>query len=224
MRRFLITACISFAITLSLSAQTPQLFNNPQQLSTAFFDSAFAQEAELSSEPEAVSPEEESSADSAESDTLPPTGDERVFQDDFLPPDLPDTTIETFSPWRATAGALFVLGLLFVAVWVAKKFTKSGTVFTAGRQLKVIESISIGAGKQVVLLKAGKRMVLLAVSSAGISALDRFPASELGGDESISGTIEAEALEEENITGLFEEKLSEMRRKLKGAGDDSEQK
>ncbi len=210
-------------MTLSLSAQTPQIFNNPQQLSTILSSLAFAQEEEPSTDSETAAPDEESAAESAETDVLPATGDERVFQDDYLPPDLPDTKIETFSPWRATAGALFVLGLLFVAVWAAKRFTKSGTVFTAGRQLKIIETISLGAGKQAVLLKAGNRMILLGVSSAGITALDRFPATELGGDEGMTGAAEAEGLEEESVTGLFEEKLSEMRRKMKGAGDDSDQ-
>ena len=224
MLRHLITTVISVAMLLTLSALNRDSINTYQHLSTLFASEAFGQDSaddgsESSSASGEATPMESEEAELE--DILPSLEGERIFHEDFLPADMPEPIIETFSPWRATAGALFVLGLLFVFVWALKKYTKSGAVFTAVRKLKTLESMPVGAGKQIVLVKAGSRVLVLGVSQAGINLLDKFPASEFDKSGEDSGMEEGTGLEEQDSAGLFEEKLSEMRRRFKEDEDDA---
>lgn len=220
MRRFLITAVISIAMSLIISTNSGRFTNIHPQFSTFITQAAIAQEEAGDAAPVPVEPSAEQLTEQPALEILPESGGDKIFQDDYLPPDLPETTIETFSPWRATAGALFVLGLLMVFVWAAKKYMKPGTVFTATRRLKLLETMPLGAGKQLMLVRAAGHVLLLGITQAGITALDKFSFAELENHDAGLGAEDAVGLEEEKVTGLFEEKLSEMRRRLKEKDND----
>ena len=65
-------------------------------------------------------------------------------------------------------GILFIIFLAYVGTkWLSKKYSR----VSMGKNMKVLERISLGPDKSIVLVTVGKKAYLLGVSSKGIDAL-----------------------------------------------------
>ncbi|MEP0814748.1 MAG: flagellar biosynthetic protein FliO [bacterium] len=205
----LIKLIISTTILASITLFSFPVFNNCQHFSCGI---SFAQDAGQAEQAKKGGPSE--AGKSAASDAGK-TG-EPMFRDDFVPEDLPESGIDRYNPWGAFAGVLFVLGLLFLGAHFIKKIYKIDT-FSAARQLKVIESVSVGTGKQVVLIKAGKFALVVGVTQGAISLLDKMTLDELGRSQA-SDLDEGRLLEAPPAPGAasFQEKLRQLRQRING--------
>lgn len=167
---------------------------------------------------------QESPDDDSLSDFLPSNdASGPVFKEDFLPEDMPEADIDSFNPWQAVAGSLLVLALLFVLVWFLRKFAGPNLRFTLGRQMRHIETLSLGMGKQVILVQVGDRILILGATQNGISLLDKMSSEQFKmlQDREFEH-VEMVSIEEidEPIETSFSEKLGEVRKRLEEVKDE----
>jgi len=92
------------------------------------------------------------------------------------------------SPWRSGAIILVCLALLFAAIAIGKRFRLSGAK-GAMRALSVIETISLGAGRQITIMEMGDSALILGVTPQSINLLDKVPLVLMSG--SYQGTVNA---------------------------------
>lgn len=74
---------------------------------------------------------------------------------------------------------LLVLGLLGGVLWLLKRFRLApGTLVPASTPLAVIAARGLGPRRQLVLVRVGRRLLVLGVSEAGIRTLQRLDEDE----------------------------------------------
>lgn len=76
-----------------------------------------------------------------------------------------------------TVGLVFVLLMIFVVAWAAKRFT--GLTASHKGNLKVLSGISLGSREKAVLIKAGNQHLLLGVAPGRVVTLHTFEAGEI---------------------------------------------
>ena len=79
------------------------------------------------------------------------------------------------------AALLLVIGLLAGLSFVLRRW---GRVQSAGPHLAVIETLPMGQGRSMSLVRAGKRLFLVGVTNQGISLVSEMGDHELGDAES----------------------------------------
>ena len=80
--------------------------------------------------------------------------------------------------WTQWASGLCVVLILILAcAWLLRKFNHLSV--SGGATLKIMGGISVGARERIVLLKAGKRQLLVGVSPGRIQALHIFEEGEI---------------------------------------------
>ncbi len=79
------------------------------------------------------------------------------------------------------AALLLVIGLLAGLLFVLRRW---GRVQSAGPQLSVLETLAMGQGRSMSLVRAGKRLFLVGVTNQGISLVSEMGDHELGDAES----------------------------------------
>lgn len=68
-------------------------------------------------------------------------------------------------------GVLFIIFLAYIGTkWLSRRYTN----LSRSNQMKVLERISLGQDKSIVLVSIGKKAYLLGVSAKGIDALQNF--------------------------------------------------
>ena len=73
-------------------------------------------------------------------------------------------------------GVVFVILLAYVGTgWLAKKYVGTG----AGKNMRVIERLSLGQDKSLLLVRVGGKTLLLGVSGKGFEVLRELDADEL---------------------------------------------
>ena len=115
-----------------------------------------------------------------------PTLDEVLsgeVQDEALGSQVPG-----LSPWRSGAIILVCLALLFASVAIGKRF-KLSAARGSTRSLSVIETISLGAGRQITIMEMGETALILGVTPQSINLLDKVPLVLMSG--SYQGTVNA---------------------------------
>jgi len=76
-----------------------------------------------------------------------------------------------------TIGLVFVLLMILVVAWVAKRFT--GLAANHKGNLKVLSGVSLGSREKAVLIKAGNQHLLLGVAPGRVVTLHAFEAGEI---------------------------------------------
>jgi flagellar biogenesis protein FliO len=116
----------------------------------------------------------------------------------YTPPSWPDTPDPRSLLTRVAVGTVVVLGLCVGTLLVLKRCTGAGAVKNSGgKQLRVVESLSLGNRCALHLIAAGNRQVLAGVDSSGIKALVALPDSfenalnEVQADETSTSQAEA---------------------------------
>ena len=66
-------------------------------------------------------------------------------------------------------GLIFVLFLFFACIWVLKKL--NGFSVNPGKKIQILESLTLGMREKIVLLKAGDKQVVLAITPGKIEKL-----------------------------------------------------
>lgn len=91
------------------------------------------------------------------------------------------------SPWRSGAVLALCLALVFSAMWAAGKLRGR---FPAGmkRAMALIESISVGPGRQICIVELGQDALVLGVTPQSINLLDKLPLA--GFTESYNRTVQ----------------------------------
>lgn len=92
------------------------------------------------------------------------------------------------SPWRSGAIILVCLALLFASIAIGKRFRQAAAK-GAARSLSVIETISLGAGRQITIMEMGETALILGVTPQSINLLDKVPLVLMSG--SYQGTVNA---------------------------------
>jgi flagellar protein FliO/FliZ len=64
---------------------------------------------------------------------------------------------------------ILVLGVIFGAAWILKKF--KGVEVTGKKQLKIVESISLGSKEKIAVIRCGEQFMLLGITPNQISHL-----------------------------------------------------
>ena len=95
-----------------------------------------------------------------------------------------------------TVGLMFVLLLIIAAAWFTKRFTGFGSA-QAG-QLKVLSGVSLGSREKAVLIRAGKRHLLLGVAPGRVETLHTFEEGEIS------------ELATQEASGAFQDSLQKM--------------
>ena len=91
------------------------------------------------------------------------------------------------NPWRSMAVVLVCLALIFVGVAASKKLR--GPFKLGKRAIAVIESISLGTGRQITIVEMGGCALVLGVTPQSINLLDKVPLGLM--NEAYSGTVNA---------------------------------
>jgi flagellar biosynthetic protein FliO len=100
-----------------------------------------------------------------------------------------------YNPIRSFGMVLLVLALLFAAAWVARKL-KNPLRGISQQTLAVIETVSIGPGRQLVIVEMNDDALVLGVTPHSINMLDKVPLAQLNG--SYSRTVNSIIQREEN--------------------------
>ena len=143
-----------------------------------------------------------------------------IFQDDFLPENLPETEIDAYSPWRGVAGVFFVLGILFVAVWALRKFTRNPLTFAVNRRMRIIETLPLTMGKQIHIVQVGAYVLIVGSTQSGLTLLARMRMDEVtefvesGVEFAEEGALEPPVEADTDGKGLFKRRLDEIIGKL----------
>lgn len=97
------------------------------------------------------------------------------------------------SPWRSLAVMLLCLGLLFTGLWAAGRL-RSPLSALRQKSLAVIETINIGAGRQIIIVEMHEEALVLGVTPHSINLLDKLPLQEMSGSYSrtVTAIIERE--------------------------------
>jgi flagellar biosynthetic protein FliO len=90
------------------------------------------------------------------------------------------SSLSGYNPVRSGAMVLLVLALLFVGAWLARKFRNPLASFNQNT-LSVIETVSIGPGRQLIIVEMNNDALVLGVTPHSINMLDKVPLSELNG-------------------------------------------
>lgn len=105
---------------------------------------------------------------------------------------------------------LFVFGLLAGALWLLRR----GAVGKVkGRHMEVIETVAVGAGKGLSIVRVGGRCFLLASGNEGVSMIAELDPAELpGAEQSESEQVRSRVVGK----GLFANIAAETAAKLPG--------
>jgi len=85
------------------------------------------------------------------------------------------------SPWRGTAAALFILGLILL-LYGGVKWLRPKPLFKLAANAQVVADFAISPGKRVVLARILDRHYLLGLTREGITLLDRVDYGEVQGN------------------------------------------
>lgn len=92
-----------------------------------------------------------------------------------------------------TIGLVFVLLMILVVAWAAKRF--AGFAPNHKVDLKIVSGISLGSREKAVLIKAGDHHILLGVAPGRVVSLHTFEKGEIS-DETNKGALSGEAFKE----------------------------
>ena len=73
-----------------------------------------------------------------------------------------------------TGTVLTLICVLALAYWCSRMLGKSWRNASSGRHLNVIDRLSVGNDRQILLLKVNSRIFLVGVSAAGIQLLEQI--------------------------------------------------
>lgn len=93
-----------------------------------------------------------------------------------------DSTTPEINWDRLAGGMAVVLALLCVSIYGLKKL-RASSLTGVGRYLQVLESRSLGHKRQLLLIRVGARIVLIACTGDTIKRVAEFEQEELPGEE-----------------------------------------
>jgi flagellar biosynthetic protein FliO len=75
---------------------------------------------------------------------------------------------------------LFVFGFILIAAYyVTKLIAKNGTFLTKGKNMKVLEKVSLGLDKSICFIRVGKFCYILGVSKQNIELIDKISEEDM---------------------------------------------
>lgn len=80
--------------------------------------------------------------------------------------------------WQTVFGLLFILGLLFAAAWLLRKFN-GGHAFGGNGPLKIVGGLVIGARERIVLVEVGDTWLIVGIAPGLIETLHTMPKGEV---------------------------------------------
>ncbi len=104
------------------------------------------------------------------------------------------SSLAGYNPVRSGAMVLLVLALLFVGAWLAKRLRNNTLPGFKQKALVVIETVSIGPGRQLIIVEMNNDALVLGVTPHSINMLDKVPLAELNGSyqHTVNAIIERE--------------------------------
>ncbi|HWG43761.1 MAG TPA: flagellar biosynthetic protein FliO [Gemmataceae bacterium] len=113
---------------------------------------------------------------------------------DYSPPSMPDLPSPRAMFLRLGLGTIFVLILCVITLWVGKRWIRplAGSQ-GENKQLRLLESLSLGGRCSVYLLQAGDTKVLAGVDHAGLKSLLTLPQSFDGALAELNGGTGADS-------------------------------
>ncbi len=110
--------------------------------------------------------------------------------------------LEDFLPLALSLG--FVIALIFLTAWLLKKMNKrNGAMGFYGKNnsMTVIDCLPIAADKQLLIVNAGGKNLLLGVSPAGINLISEFDENDM---EIINAQISAGENSQMSFKSVFD--------------------
>jgi flagellar biogenesis protein FliO len=116
------------------------------------------------------------------------------------------SSVGAVSPWRSLAIVLACLALLFCGMYAAGRL-RNPISRLRQHSLNVIETVSIGAGRQLVIVEMNDEALILGVTPHSINMLDKVPLLEMQGsyNKTVSAIIARESTPQ---TGQWEQRPS----------------
>lgn len=112
---------------------------------------------------------------------------------------------------QLTSGLVIVLLCIIVLAWLAKRFNRLQS--TPDGSLEIVSGLSVGARERIVLVKAGRRHLLIGVSPGQVSALCELDQDET---DALDKNHEGAVRPDRPFIQLLADKMNS---KLKRSGD-----
>lgn len=94
----------------------------------------------------------------------------------YSPPALPEAPYPAAMLGKLALGTVVVLGLCAVTLWVGKRWLRGGPLSAGdGHKLQLLETLAVGRGSSLCLVRAGSQDVLVGVDGSGIKAVLALP-------------------------------------------------
>jgi flagellar protein FliO/FliZ len=114
---------------------------------------------------------------------------------------------------------ILVLGVIFGAAWVLKRF--KGVEVGSQKQLKIVESISLGSKEKIAVIRCGEQFMLLGITQNQISHLaeltDYKETAESASPVSFKTLLEKASNKQKQVTEEKNELRNEQEPSSKGA-------
>ncbi len=88
-------------------------------------------------------------------------------------PTLPSSPVYLI---KMVVGLVTVLLLFYAFAWLARRFGMGGLMPTTNRDLKILESLSLGTREKLVIVQAGDEKLLLGITSGSIRKIHSMDA------------------------------------------------
>jgi flagellar protein FliO/FliZ len=79
---------------------------------------------------------------------------------------------------RTIVGLFIVIAVIYGVSWILRQAKRGGSAKTRGDALSPVASVSLGSGKSVQLVRAGRELVLLGFSENGVTTIRRYSEAE----------------------------------------------
>jgi flagellar protein FliO/FliZ len=111
---------------------------------------------------------------------------------------------------RTIVGLFIVIVVIYGVAWVLRQAKRGGGGRTRGRALSSVATLSLGSGRSVQLVRAGREFVLVGVGEHGVTPIRRYTeaeAIEAGLDLTVDDSFDPDSESEERPVGRVVETL-----------------
>jgi flagellar protein FliO/FliZ len=114
---------------------------------------------------------------------------------------------------RTVVGLFIVIVVIYGVAWILRQAKRGGSSRTRGKALSSVATLSLGSGRSVQLVRAGREFLLVGVGEHGVTPIRRYTeaeAIEAGLDVMLDDQFEPDLDSEERPVGRVVETLRRM--------------
>ncbi len=111
---------------------------------------------------------------------------------------------------RTIVGLFIVIVVIYGIAWILRQTKRGGSTRTRGKALSSVATLSLGSGRSVQLVRAGREFVLVGVGEHGVTPIRRYTeaeAIEAGLDLTVDDAFDPDSESEERPVGRVVEML-----------------